>query len=703
MRYFLALLPMLITLSCQPGGSPQHAYTNALADEASPYLQQHAHNPVNWHPWGKEALQKAQKEDKLLLISIGYAACHWCHVMEHESFEDTTVARIMNENFVAVKVDREERPDVDNIYMTACQLAGEGSCGWPLNAFALPNGQPVWAGTYFPKKQWLEILRYFDELYEDEREKLEEYGALLADGIKAMEAPAPPDHAVERSETILNANISAIHQQADRRRGGMKGAPKFPLPVVQELLLQSFYHNSDSTSLDIVATTLNAMANGGIYDHLGGGFARYSTDADWHVPHFEKMLYDNAQIVSLYSHAYKATGKKQYQRVVEQSLEFIKREMTSPEGGFYSSLDADSEGEEGQFYLWRSTEVDSLIGDEQQAAVFKAYYGIEPQGNWEASNILYRQKNTQEILEKYKLTPDELNRMLQKSRQSLFQARSERPRPGLDDKQLSSWNALMISGYADAYQAFSEPGYKAAALKAGHLLRTELMQQTADGQSKLMRSYKDGKAYIDGFLDDYAFTIRAFLDLYAITFDEEWLEEAKALAEYAIDQFGAEKSPMFYYTSASDDPLIARQIKVEDNVLPSGNSSMAHNLLRLGTYLYDTSYLQRSENMLQAILPELKDNSNPTYYSNWFRLYAHFLYPYYEVAVVGPACGRKRAELQRHYLPNVQLLGTERESNLDLLKGKLKAGATFVYVCQDKICQLPVEESELALRQIKAK
>lgn len=703
MRCLLLFLPIAILLSCQTADAPKHAYTNALADEPSPYLQQHAHNPVNWHPWGQEAIQKAKKEGKLLLISIGYAACHWCHVMEKESFEDTTVARIMNENFVAIKVDREERPDVDNIYMTACQLAGEGSCGWPLNAFALPDGRPVWTGTYFTKKQWLEILKYFDKLYENEREKLEEYGALLANGIKAVEAPAPPEQSTERSETFLLESAAAIHQQADRLRGGMKGAPKFPLPAVHDFLLQSFYHSSDSTSLDVATETLDAMAAGGIYDHLGGGFARYSTDADWHVPHFEKMLYDNAQLVSLYSRAYKLTGSERYREVATQSLEFIRREMTSPAGGFYSSLDADSEGKEGQFYLWSSAEVDSLIGEERQAAIFKAFYGIERKGNWEGYNILREQNNVKKILEKYKLESDELKKIIATSRQILFEARSQRPRPGLDDKQLTSWNALMIIGYADAYQAFRETAYKAAALKAGQLLRTELMQEAGKSGSKLKRSYKEGSAYIDGFLDDYAFTIEAFLKLYAITFDEEWLEEANELAKYAIEYFGAEDSPLFYYTSASDDPLIARQIKVEDNVIPSGNSAMAHALLRLGTYLSDSTYLDRADNMLQAMLPELTGNQNPTYYSNWYRLYAHFTYPFYEVAVVGPGCEQKLAELHHHYLPNVLFLGSEGESDLELLRGKLRDGATFVYVCQNKVCQLPVEEAALALKQIRAK
>jgi uncharacterized protein YyaL (SSP411 family) len=689
-------------LGCKSSDSQAtYQYTNALIDESSPYLLQHAHNPVNWHPWGEAALEKAKKEDKLLLISVGYAACHWCHVMEHESFEDTTVARIMNENFVAIKVDREERPDVDNIYMTACQLAGEGSCGWPLNAFALPNGQPVWAGTYFPKEQWLEILNYFADLYQKDRAKLEEYGTLLADGIQSMEAPAPPPSGLELSTELVPQTAAQIHRQADRRLGGMKGAPKFPLPSIYQFLLQEAYLVGDTVSLEVVEESLDAMAAGGIYDHLGGGFARYSTDTRWLVPHFEKMLYDNAQLVSLYSNAFKQTGKARYRAVVEESLAFIKREMTAPNGGFYSSLDADSEGEEGRFYVWTAAAIDSLLGDEQQAAVFKAYYGVSKRGNWEGVNVLNRSGSSEDIRSKYGLSKADLNKLLGEARQTLFRARAQRERPGLDDKQLTSWNALMVTAYADAYQALREPDYKKAALKAGRFLQQSLMQSAADGQYQLMRSYKNEEAYINGFLDDYAFTIQAFLKLYSITFDEAWLERAQGLADYAIEHFGAQDSPMFYYTSAKDDPLIARQVKIEDNVIPSANSAMARSLLHLGTYLYDTSYVARARRMMLVVTPDIQDTEAPTYFANWLRLYGELAYPLYEVAVVGPACERKRAELQASYLPNALFLGGEEEGNLELLQDKLQGGETFIYVCQNKVCQLPVQEAKLAVQQIK--
>jgi uncharacterized protein YyaL (SSP411 family) len=703
MRYsLLFLLPLLFILSCKSGDTPQqHQHTNALINESSPYLLQHAHNPVNWQPWGEAALQKAQKEDKLILVSVGYAACHWCHVMEHESFEDTTVARIMNEHFVSIKVDREERPDVDNIYMTACQLAGEGSCGWPLNAFALPNGQPVWAGTYFPKDQWVEILNYFADLYQNDRAKLEEYGALLADGIRTMEAPTPPSTDVKLDPELLEQVAEQIHEQADRRLGGMKGAPKFPLPSIYQFLLQESFLNEDETSLQIVEETLDAMASGGIYDHIGGGFARYSTDAKWLVPHFEKMLYDNAQLVSLYSNAFKQTGKERYQEVIKETLVFVEREMMAPNGGFYSSLDADSEGEEGRFYVWTASEIDALLEDEQQTKLFKAYYGVSESGNWEGVNVLHQQKNAEEIQSEYGLSPSELKSLLNDSKQTLFKARAKRERPGLDDKQLTSWNALMITAYADAYQALKEPAYQGTAVKAGEFLANSLMQaEAADGQYRLMRSYKDKEAYINGFLDDYAFTIQAFVKLYSITFDEMWLERAKGLADYATVQFGAEESALFYFTSAEDDPLIARQVKTEDNVIPSANSAMARSLLQLGTYLYDTSYVARARRMMQTVAPKIQETKAPSYFANWMRLYGELAYPLYEVAIVGPDYNIKRAELQGAYLPNALFLGGEDEGNLELLKGKLQDGETFIYVCQNKVCQLPVQEADLAIRQM---
>ncbi|MEQ8703734.1 MAG: thioredoxin domain-containing protein [Phaeodactylibacter sp.] len=690
---FIGLIALLY--SC---GSPTatHEHTNALVNESSPYLLQHAHNPVNWYPWGEEALKKAKEEDKLLVISVGYAACHWCHVMEHESFEDSTVARIMNENFVAIKVDREERPDVDNIYMTACQLAAEGGCGWPLNAFALPNGQPVWAGTYFPKEEWLEVLKYFSDLYQNDRGKLEEYGQLLAEGIQSVSRPKPLEAEANLSKETLQVSVSAILAQGDHVLGGMQGAPKFPLPSVFRFLLRQHALTGQDSLLALVTTTLDAMSTGGLYDPLGGGFARYATDAQWRVPHFEKMLYDNAQLVSLYSEAYQLTGNEAYKTVLEETLLFVAREMTSPEGGFYSSLDADSEGEEGLFYTWTAEEVESVLGTGSDARVFMDYYSFRPGGNWESRNILIQDKNVQKILDEYQLTQSELDRSIEGSKAKLFANRAERVRPGLDDKQVTSWNAMMISGYADAYQALQDPTYRDAAVKAGQLLRDKLIQ--SDG--RILRTYKDGQAKINGFLDDYAFTIQAFLDLYAITFEEAWLDQATQLATYALEHFSAEDSPMLYYTSDLDPELIARTAKTEDNVIPSGNSTMGRSLLHLGTYLYDTTYTNRARQMLQRMAGEMAQTTAPSYFSNWMSLYSELAFPLYEVAVVGADYAEKRQALQQEYLPNALFLGGAEEGSLELLKGKLQEGETFIYVCQNKVCQLPVQEAEAAIRQM---
>lgn len=692
----LGLFCLSALLSNCGGAAGGHPNTNALINESSPYLLQHAHNPVNWHPWGEEALKKAKEEDKLLVISVGYAACHWCHVMEHESFEDSTVARIMNDNFVAIKVDREERPDIDNIYMTACQLASEGGCGWPLNAFALPNGQPVWAGTYFPKKKWLEVLEYFAGLYETDRAKLEEYGQLLAEGIQSVSQPQPLGEEQALSEALLSASASAILAQGDWQQGGLKGAPKFPLPSVFRFLLRQHALSGRDSLLRLATTTLDAMMRGGLYDHLGGGFARYATDAQWRVPHFEKMLYDNAQLASLYSEAYKLTGKAKYAEAVRTTLGFIGRELTSPEGGFYSSLDADSEGEEGRFYTWSAEEVEAVLGTEKEAQVFMDYFSFRPGGNWEGRNILIPGKNKQKILNKYKLTQSELAQIIEEAKPKLFERRAERPRPGLDDKQVTSWNAMMISGYAEAYEALQAPSYRDAAVKAGELLKTKLMQP----EGRLFRTYKDGRAKINGFLDDYAFTIQAFLDLYAITFDEAWLESAQQLAAYALQHFSAEESPMFYYTSDLDPELIARTAKTEDNVIPSGNSAMGRALLHLGTYLYDSTYTQRARRMLMQVSGAMESTNSPSYFANWMNLYSELTYPLYEVAVVGPAYAEKRQALQQHYLPNALFLGGPAEGSLELLKGKLQEGETFIYVCQNKVCQLPVQEAEAAIGQM---
>ncbi|RMG76663.1 MAG: thioredoxin domain-containing protein [Bacteroidetes bacterium] len=674
--------------------SGEHKYTNALINETSPYLLQHAHNPVNWHPWNEETLKKAKDENKMLLISIGYAACHWCHVMEHESFEDTTVARIMNENFIPVKVDREERPDVDNVYMTACHLATGRGCGWPLNSFALPDGRPVWAGTYFPKKEWIKVLEYFIQLRKEDPEKLEEYAGKLTEGVQTAEEITIGEGDREFTRAALDGIAQKFLDNIDFKMGGRVGSPKFPMPNNYEFLLKYHHLSGDEKALEAVTVTLDNLAKGGIYDHLGGGFARYSVDGEWKVPHFEKMLYDNGQLVSLFSHAYQLTHNPTYEQIVRQTTEFVRRDMTSPEGAFYASYDADSEGEEGRFYVWTKSEIDSLLGDQSLSDLFADFYEIKARGNWEdGKNILYRRKTTAEIAQKHQLTESEVVAKIEQAKKTLFQAREQRTKPRLDDKILTSWNALMITGFADAYEALGEESYREQALKAGNFILKNVM----DPDFRLHRNYKDGRATINAFLDDYALTIQAFIQLYEITFDQKWLDNARQLSEYVLAHFADDQTGMFFYTSKLDPALIARKIEIADNVIPSSNSTMARNLYALGLYFYKHDYVERAKNMMHNLAADLVNQSQPNFYSNWCSLYLDLVHPPYEVAIVGPDFEAKKNALMRHYIPNAILLGGATEGNLELLKGKLQTGATMIYVCQNKVCKLPVEDPERAL------
>ncbi len=675
---------------------------NALINETSPYLLQHANNPVDWYPWKAEALQKAQDEQKMMIISIGYSACHWCHVMEHESFEDTTVSRIMNENFINIKVDREERPDVDDVYMTACQLATGESCGWPLNAFALPDGRPVWAGTYFPKKNWIEILNYFKDLYQTDREKLETYADQLVKGIQTIDdISIPADLSDQYSAATLQDITQKMLDQIDPQWGGRKGAPKFPMPNQYELLLNQYFFTQDTAILDAVTVTLDQMAKGGIYDHLGGGFARYSTDSEWKVPHFEKMLYDNAQLVSLYAHAYQITQKPLYKKIVQQTLKFIERELSSPSGGFYSSLDADSEGEEGKFYVWEKAEIDSILHDQKAALVFNDLYEVSTRGNWENTNILHQRQPIETVAQTHQLDVEQTEQLLKLARNQLFEARSHRERPGLDDKMLTSWNALMIQGYLNAYRALGEDAYLKTAVKNAEFLLDNVLYSPTEDHYHLYRNYKNDTATIRGFLDDYAAAITAFTQLYEVTFEEKWLHYAEGLAETAIEEFHDPESGLFFYTSDLSQPLVARKKEIGDNVIPSSNSMMVRVLHQLGTYLYQDEYLKISQKAIQIISNEFNNSNNPSFYSNWWQLYSTLAYPTYEVAIVGPGFQELHRQMLSRYLPNAIFLGGNDEGKLELLENKLVPGETYIYVCQNKVCQLPVQKVQEALEQMR--
>ena len=689
-------LPLLLLLwgACQ-SDAPEHAYTNALIDQTSPYLLQHAHNPVNWHPWTEATLAKAAEEDKMLLISVGYAACHWCHVMEHESFEDTAVARLMNTHFVPIKVDREERPDVDDVYMTACQLATGRGCGWPLNAFALPDGRPVWAGTYFPKKEWVEVLTYFIHLHQTEPENLDTYAAELLAGIRQRDTLLAPRVTDDFPVAALDDYAATLRASVDMRHGGQTGAPKFPMPINYEWLLEAYHRTGDSTLLNAVTTTLDGMAAGGIYDQLGGGFSRYSVDAEWKVPHFEKMAYDNGQLLSLYSHAYQVTRRERYREVVYQTIDFIDRELSDPAGGFYSSLDADSGGEEGLYYTWTDEQLGEVIQSPADRALFDAAYSIRSGGNWEdGRNTLFRRRTTAALAAEHGFPESGVESTLEGLRDQLLEARRQRERPGTDDKVLTGWNALLISGLCTAYRAFGRAADLERAERAADFLWTHLHR----GEGRLYRNYKAGEASINAFLDDYALLISAYLELYQVSFQADYLDRAALLTRYVFQHFDDPESGYFYFTDTRDAALIARKKEIADNVIPASNSVMARNLLALGTLLDRADYRERAARMLTGVRRQLTAPTSALYYANWWRLYEDLVHPPYELVIIGEQAAAVRAELHRHYLPHTFTLGGTAEGSLALLQNKNVPGQTTIYVCRNKVCKLPTTEVRSALQ-----
>lgn len=673
-----------------------HKHTNALINESSPYLLQHAHNPVDWHPWGEEALQKAKDENKLLIISIGYAACHWCHVMEHESFEDSTVAALMNEHFVPIKVDREERPDVDDVYMSAAQLL-TGSGGWPLNAFAMPDGRPVWAGTYFPKDRWMDILRRFADLQESDPERLERSATQLTQGIADLDAVELVTETEEYTEEMLNKISRVFLTQVDMQDGGRRGAPKFPMPNNWEYLLKYADVTGDQKALNAVTTTLDKMALGGIYDQMGGGFARYSVDGVWMVPHFEKMLYDNGQLMSIYAQAYSKTKNPLYKHVIEQTLAFVDRELSAPEGGFYSSLDADSEGVEGKYYVWTADELAKLITDDKELMAYTDFYTVRDTGNWEHANILHITDDIDAIAARHDMSTDQLTEMIYRIDRELLPIREKRIHPGLDDKILTSWNGLMIKGYVDAYKALGHKEYLEKAIQNAHYI---LKQQMSDDH-RLNRNLKDSKSSINAFLDDYATMINTCLSLYEVTFDESWLTISRDLADYVQAHFYDEKSGMYNYTNNIDPPLVARKMELTDNVIPASNSMMARALARLGEITYDKEYIARAEQMLRNMMPTITESRSPSFYSNWLQLLFDEVHEPYEVAVMGPNATTLAHEMMQTYHCNSLFLGDVQDSELPLLKNKYVDGTDMIYVCQSKVCKLPVQEVSKALELMK--
>lgn len=667
---------------------------NNLINESSPYLLQHAYNPVNWYPWGEEALTRAKKEDKPILVSIGYSSCHWCHVMERESFENDTIAKIMNDHFVCIKVDREERPDIDQVYMDAVQAMGQPG-GWPLNVFLTSDQKPFYGGTYFPPQGWARLLQNVAKAYDEQREKVEKSADQLTEALATSElVKMDLQHSGEsfEQETLVKG-YELLAKKFDEKQGGLKGAPKFPMPANWLLLMRYQQLTKNQEARDQLESTLDAMAQGGIYDQIGGGFSRYSTDDEWLAPHFEKMLYDNGQLMSLYSEGYTVFKKQLYKKVVYQTAEWLEREM-SENGGFYSALDADSEGEEGKFYVWTKDEIDQALGED--ADLISAYYDVSKAGNWEGKSILRMTRSNEEFAKAHDLSIELLHSKLEVANEKLLVARNKRVRPGLDDKILAGWNGLMLKGLADAYKAFHDEKFKKAALKNAQFIK----QNMVTDEGKLFRNFKAGKATIDGYLEDYAFVIDGFIATYEITFDEHWLHQAKSLTDYVMEHFSDEHEEMFFYTDNSSERLIARKKELFDNVIPSSNSQMAINLHLMGTLLDNDQYKEKSVNMLATVSSLIEDQLG--YVSNWGILYTYLVSPTAEVAIVGEHTDELRNELYETYYPNKVVLGTESESNLPLLKGKSTINnQSTIFVCYNKTCKLPVNTVEEALKQLK--
>ncbi len=668
-------------------------FTNALIHETSPYLLQHAHNPVNWQPWGEKALHQAKEENKLLLISVGYSACHWCHVMEHESFENESVAQIMNDHFVCIKIDREERPDIDHIYMSAVQLL-TGRGGWPLNCIALPDGRPVWGGTYFQSENWIQALLAVSKFYAENPEKTEEYAAKLREGIE-QSALIPISQEKTAIDPLLLPNILKKWQSHfDTKNGGTKGAPKFMLPNNWQFLLRAGVQFQDQTILNQVKLTLQKMAMGGLYDQIGGGFARYSTDEIWKVPHFEKMLYDNAQLLRLYAEAWQVDPNPLYKQVVSETVAFLKREMLSPEDGFYSALDADSEGEEGKFYTWTKAELQTIIGHDFE--LFSNYYNVNSPGFWEHGQYILLRTETDDLFaERHQISTDELQSKVHLWKQKLLTEREKRVRPGLDDKILASWNAMTISGLVSCYKAFGEPEYLELALANASLMKEKMISDSGE----IFHSYKNGQSKISGFLEDYAFVVETFTALFEVTGEISWLNLAQQLTQRSIDEFYDPQKLFFSFSPKNQSELISPTFEVYDNVISSSNSVMTQNLFRLSYLLELADYKKIAQNMFERMIGNLSEY--PLGYSNWAQLLLDFNGSPKEVVVIGENAIELSRKIQQCYLPDVTFCASTVPSDLPLLRNRYISGKTLIYFCQDNTCQLPVETVKEALELIR--
>jgi uncharacterized protein YyaL (SSP411 family) len=689
--------------------APTH--TNRLAHETSPYLRQHAHNPVDWFPWGPEALARARELDRPIFLSVGYSACHWCHVMEHESFEDEDVARLLNEHFVSIKVDREERPDLDQIYMASVQiLTGQG--GWPMSVFLTPGLQPFTGGTYFPPEDsygrpgFKRLLRTVGEWWQTRREDVDRAGADLTEHLQQLGRLQPAQG--ELGPHILRTAVAALASAFDPRHGGFGSAPKFPHPMDLRVLLRAWERFGDTDALNMARVTLDNMARGGIYDHLGGGFARYSTDQRWLVPHFEKMLYDNALLIPCYLEAFQATGESWYREVVEEIAGWVLQEMTSPQGPFYSTLDADSEGEEGKFYVWTQLEIQQILGLEE-ARLFSDVYGVEADGNWEhGENILHRIKTFAQYARLAGIQEFDLRARLDHSRRTLFEVRSRRVWPGRDEKALTSWNALMIGALASAGAVLEKSEYVNASSRAADFILTKM--RTPDG--RLLRTWSAGSPpKLNAYLDDYAYLVDALVSLYEATFEPRWVEAAVELAQVMVEQFWDAGEDSFYYTGRDHEQLIARVKDTHDNATPSGNAVAVTGLLRLVKLIGRSDLLEKAEATLRSHRGLLA--SHPLAAGQMLMALDFSLGPVQEVAIVGDldkadtqqvVRAARRGFHSRRVVALKPATGPSQrlENSIPLLAGKLGQGLVTTYICQDFACQAPLVGPDAAEEALKA-
>lgn len=685
--------------------------TNRLARETSPYLLQHAHNPVDWYPWGPEALEAARARNRPILLSVGYSACHWCHVMERESFENEEIAQIMNRHFINIKVDREERPDLDAIYMSAVQLlTGQG--GWPMTVFLTPEGKPFYGGTYFPPDDryghagFRRVLAAIADAWENRRIELQQQGEqILAHLQQGSDFTRTLSDSLLTPE-ILDRAFQALAASFDGHNGGFGGAPKFPQPANLDFLLRYHAHSGRQEPREMAEKTLQRMAVGGIYDQLGGGFHRYSTDAHWLVPHFEKMLYDNAQLVQIYVRAYQITGKSFYRGVAEETLEYVLREMTGPEGRFYSAQDADSEGVEGKFFVWSLEEVRQVLG-EQDAALFASFFDITPQGNWEGHNILHVVKDASEVAAAAGMPLAEAGARLDSARARLFQAREKRIKPGLDDKSLTAWNGLMLAAFAEAGAVLERDDFVRAAIRNAEWVLEKMTFRDPDGRMRLYRTHREGESRLNGYLEDYSFYAEGLLRLYEATFDRRWLQAARSLADAMRACFQDEREGGFFATSSDHEVLIQRLKDWDDNATPSGNSVALETLARLAVFTGEDSYRQSVARVLRKLGPILE--RHPYGFARLLGVLDFYLATPLEVAVLGRADDPATRELLRavflRYLPNRVVVGAsgpeEAPAEIPLLADRpLREGRPTAYVCRNSVCQAPVNDPQSLTAQL---